>query len=745
MANVILQGAAWAEVPGLPEASPLRSLKLAEGGPGGPVLAAASAAGGGVAAISAGTGGTLAFEDLRAYPAAGGLSGVQLAEISIGGQQHLLPLGREIGAAFAYALDSGGSLGAADAIDPMGLLKQENSGAVTAALGLSGSGSVQLLTASGSGLYSWRIDAAGTAQSAHLALPGSGGQIADMIQTASGAVITADILNHRLQSYTVSAGGTLSARDSFSAAAGGGITAPSALEGLSAGGQSYAIAASAGSSSLTVLWSGSSGSLTPADHLIDTGTSYFGGAAHLAAAAWGSWNLLAAAGNDGGVSLFALLEGGLLSPLSHTAWQSVPGGPAAMAALSGLEAYASGSLLNVYAAPEGSRGLQHLAFDLSALGGCYTGNIAGSAVTGSQKDDILLAGAAGQALGGGQGEDTFVFTSAIAGGDGSLGRITDFTPGTDRIDLTALPLLRAPDQVAVLGGGSGTELRFAGYSLLLDGVSAEDFDAARDLQFDADRILPAQLSIPDDGVLYGTPGEDVLKVDAGDGVLYGDDGNDRLLGGAGNDSMDGGNGSDTLNGGAGNDTITGGSYSADLRDTVYAGAGDDWIDGGYGNDLLYGQEGNDTITGGWGADELIGQAGDDVLNGAVYSDLLYGGEGADFVNGGFGHDRINGGGGADSFYHLGIADHGSDWIQDYASAEGDVLLFGQAGAGAGDFQVNYAHTADAEGERAGDDGVAEAFVIHRPSGQIIWALVDGAAEDSLLLRIAGEGGVYDLL
>ena len=209
--------------------------------------------------------------------------------------------------------------------------------------------------------------------------------------------------------------------------------------------------------------------------------------------------------------------------------------------------------------------------------------------------------------------------------------------------------------------------------------------------------------------------------------------------------MDGGNGSDTLNGGDGNDTITGGTYAADLRDTVYAGAGDDVVDGGYGNDLLYGQEGNDTITGGWGADELIGQAGDDVLNGAVYSDLLYGGDGADFVNGGFGHDRINGGSGGDTFYHLGVADHGSDWIQDYAAPEGDVLLFGQAGAAADDFQVNYAHTEDAQGERSGDDSVAEAFVIYRPTGQIIWALVDGAAQDDILLRIAGDGGVFDLV
>ena len=228
-------------------------------------------------------------------------------------------------------------------------------------------------------------------------------------------------------------------------------------------------------------------------------------------------------------------------------------------------------------------------------------------------------------------------------------------------------------------------------------------------------------------------------------MLIGDDGNDRLLGHGGNDRLEGGRGADTLNGGAGDDTLIGGDDQLDLRDVIYGGAGNDVIDGGYGNDLIYGQEGNDTLEGGWGADEVIGQDGDDVLNGGVYSDLVFGGAGRDFVNGGFGHDRINGGSGADIFYHLGIADHGSDWIQDYSAAEGDVLLFGQPGALPGQFQINYAHTTDAQGERSGDDTLAEAFVIYRPTGQIIWALVDGAAQDEILLRVAGSDVVYDLL
>ena len=53
-------------------------------------------------------------------------------------------------------------------------------------------------------------------------------------------------------------------------------------------------------------------------------------------------------------------------------------------------------------------------------------------------------------------------------------------------------------------------------------------------------------------------------------------------------------------------------------------------------------------------------------------------------------------------------------------------------------QVNFSETAN-----AGTAGVEEAFVIYRPTGQIVWALVDGADHDEITLRI--DGVDYDLL
>lgn len=237
--------------------------------------------------------------------------------------------------------------------------------------------------------------------------------------------------------------------------------------------------------------------------------------------------------------------------------------------------------------------------------------------------------------------------------------------------------------------------------------------------------------------LIGTAGADTLRGAEHGDILKGLDGDDALVGGDGENTLFGGNGSDRIFGGNDDDLIFGGDDSRDLRDVIYGGDGNDTVDAGYGNDEVYLGAGNDSALGGFGSDTLIGDGGNDTLTGGPLSDVLFGADGDDFLNGGFGHDRLNGGRGADVFYHLGIHDHGSDWIQDYASAEGDVMQFGQS-ARPSDFQINYAETPD-----AGVAGVAETFIIYKPTGQIIWALVDGAAQDHLIVEIGGTD--YDLL
>ena len=225
-------------------------------------------------------------------------------------------------------------------------------------------------------------------------------------------------------------------------------------------------------------------------------------------------------------------------------------------------------------------------------------------------------------------------------------------------------------------------------------------------------------------------------IDVDDPIL-GTDGADRMVGTNWQDTIYGMDGADTIIGHGGDDFIFGGDSENDLRDVIYGGDGDDSIDGGYGNDELRGDAGADSIEGGYGVDIVIGGAGNDVLTGSAWSDQIFGGADDDFINGGYGFDRVNGGDGADKFYHTGNAGHGSDWIQDYTAADGDVLFYGAA-ATADDFLVQRASTPN-----AGDAAVQEVFITHIPSGVLLWALVDGDAQAELNVLSAGQ--TFDLL
>ena len=280
------------------------------------------------------------------------------------------------------------------------------------------------------------------------------------------------------------------------------------------------------------------------------------------------------------------------------------------------------------------------------------------------------------------------------------------------------------------------EIRFSDHTVSVAALLASS--AYEDIGADYSTFGNDTISSGSWPVERGEGGDDLIVGSDIDNHFFGNSGADTLDGGEGNDTLNGGQGTDTLIGGGGDDTLWGGEGASDLRDVIYAGEGNDSLDGGYGNDELRGDAGNDTILGGFGADTVIGGTGDDVMTGSAWSDLMFGGDGDDFINGGFGSDRVNGGAGADRFYHLGIADHGSDWIQDYEAGDGDVLVFGDSTASVDDFQVNFAETAN-----AGTAGIEEAFVIYRPTGQIVWALVDGGDQDDITLRIAGVD--YDLL
>jgi hypothetical protein len=182
--------------------------------------------------------------------------------------------------------------------------------------------------------------------------------------------------------------------------------------------------------------------------------------------------------------------------------------------------------------------------------------------------------------------------------------------------------------------------------------------------------LPATAGITvEQGVITGTPGNDVIVGTAGDDTIFGLGGDDVICGGAGDDNIAGGEGSDVIYAGPGDDDIYGDNLAEDdadfdrpvgfavspppataNRDRIYGGAGADNISGGDGDDLLDGGDGRDELSGDQGQDRLLGGNGKDYLYGDDGPDTLFGGEGNDMLHGGDGPDDMHGGRGSDELF-----------------------------------------------------------------------------------------------
>ncbi len=226
--------------------------------------------------------------------------------------------------------------------------------------------------------------------------------------------------------------------------------------------------------------------------------------------------------------------------------------------------------------------------------------------------------------------------------------------------------------------------------------------------------------------LLGENGNDLIDGNEDSDTLFGGNGDDTMHGGAANDTLKGQNGIDSLDGGGGADSILGGNSGdwlyggnddSDTHDTIRGGGGDDFIFGGFGTDSLIGEAGNDSISGGGGTDNIYGKGGNDTLLGGDGKDFLQSDGGNDLLWGGGDNDTLTGGPGLDLFKHSGGASDGTDLITDYKSNQGDVLVFGLAGATAAQFSLSYRQSSGGSEE--------DVFITYVPTGQVLWILEDG--------------------
>ena len=574
-------------------------------------------------------------------------------------------------------------------------------------------------------------------------------------------VFTASQSESGISSYALTAGGQLNLRHSLGAVEGIGLNQPTTLCATEVAGRAMLLVGAAGTSSLTVMGVETNGSLSLLDHVSDTRETRFGGVSVMECISQGDWTYVVAGGSDDGLTLFALLPGGRLILLDSIAHSSDLG----LENVNGLALQLEGDTLHVFATSETRPGVTHLSIGTQA-GQIVTGS--SSALQGSNRDDIVIAGADQRQLTGGAGADVFVFQ---ADSHGSC-RVMDFDPNEDRIDLQAWAGLTSVAQLQITSHSDGASLSFGGHSLRLitsDGTSLayEDF-ILNDFLGLYRPPLPTDTPIQLNGTaaaeeLVGANGHDILCGLGAADRLFGQGGNDTLMGGTGNDSLMGGTGNDHLSGEADNDHIEGGDGQDILlggsgHDSLYGEMGDDnligdtgadrlW--GGWGNDtltgdsstdLLYGEAGNDSLSGGTGDDTLYGGEGNDRMFGNTARDTLYGGGGDDYISAGYGVDSVNGDAGNDTIYGRSGWDvlNGDDGNDRIYGSEGDDLIAG----GRDNDWISGGSAWDEIFGNSGNDTLYGNFGSDRLSGGSGQDLLYGGTGDDTLQGGSGDDSLY---
>lgn len=509
-------------------------------------------------------------------------------------------------------------------------------------------------------------------------------------------LVTASTVDPGLTTWISGGQGWLNSRHSLAAAEGLWISGPTAMESALVDGRAYLVLASAGSGSLTVVEIGAGGTMTPRAHVLDDLHSRFSGVTALEVVTHHGLTYVIAGGADDGISLFLLLPGGKLVAEAHLADTTATG----LANVAAIAATSTATGIEIVVASSSEPGLTRIRVETGPQGLILTAPAQGGALAGGAGRDLLSGGAGADSIAGGAGDDVIRDGDGqdrMAGGsgadlfvlarDGAPDTITDFTPGEDRLNLTAWPGLRDASQLTFTPVAGGLRLAYGDEVLTLLAADGRAIDPARldpaDLVGGTDLPVVAEPGLPGPArpdpdlpppvvtappVRHGGAGADSIAGGGGADRLFGHGGDDILHGGPGDDSLSGQGGADRISGDSGHDRIDGGPG----RDRLSGGDGDDHISGRGGGDTIHGEAGQDRIEGGGGRDSLFGGAGDDSLYGGAGHDRLAGGAGRDRAWGGGGRDRLTGGAGDDSLW----GDRGNDVL---GGGAGDDRLDGGAG------------------------------------------------------------------
>ncbi len=624
--------------------SGISDLELVEQG-GRVLLYTATRAGGGVMALD--VTGAMTVVDLESLTPGAALPAEAVLEtLVVNGAPHLVVTGGNTAGVMAYCLGGDGSLAA-----PL-QLPGSLSGALAAqsVVQIGGQTFFYAARSGESTIHTYSVAANGA-----MTLVGSrvldgtypGVDISSLIPVTVGGnrfMVSLSLDADVVRTFPFLANGALGNPRAIGAPNGLGIGDPSDVAVVETGGTTYLVVASAGSSSLSVLAVGADGSMTVADHVIDTLDTRFQGVQAVATATVGDRVFVIAGGGDEGLTVMTLTPEGRLLLCGQLL--QTPG--VMLDNLTAITTRVVGGMIEVYVTGEGT-GITRLELDPGTLTPIQTGSPVAAVMGGTSASDMILGGdgdetilgdqgadilsdGAGQdLLFGGAGADTFVLTA-----DGAVDVIADFQLGIDRVDLSAWGSIYSMAALTLAATPTGVRITYREEVLELRTPNGQP-------------IWPGSLQLRDIVSLWH-----LLPVSFDpENLIYGTNQIDYLQGGSGDDLFMVSAGADTLEGGAGFDTILLSRATAAVRlnlesqnhnsgiatgqvyvsiEGIVGSAYSDQLTGDSQNNRIDGSDGNDRLNGGLGNDSLIGGNG---------NDTLLGGWGADQIEGGLGRDRIS--------------------------------------------------------------------------------------------------------
>ncbi len=449
---------------------------------------------------------------------------------------------------------------------------------------------------------------------------------------------TASRSDNSVTLWSVDETGELAPLAQIGADTGLGLHEPVALQTVEVGGDTFIIAAGAGSSSVSVLELRPNGVLMATDHVIDGLSTRFQNITEMEAVTVGDQVFLFVAGADDGISVFSVLPGGRLLHRSTIADSEAT----SLDAVSSLVVVEEGGSMVIFASSGTEAGISRFEFAPDVGGGLQQGSDANDALTGTGQGDILYGGAGADTLIGGGGDDILMDGTGqdlMRGGggadvfvfeaDGEVDHVMDYNWQQDRLDLSGLGMIYDMSQIEIIPTANGATLIFGDERIEVvshDGTSltANNFSNATllDVQHTPVTNVVADISVT------GTAGDDTLRGQAGD------------------DLLEGGAGADDYDGRAGFDTVSYASAASrvildldDLSRNISDAEGDTFtriegFEGSSHRDHMLGADENDVFSGGGGGDFFRGRAGDDRIDGGMGNDRIFGDHGADVLSGG---------------------------------------------------------------------------------------------------------------